>query len=94
MKTKLMILFLLVSLVMGTAVQVASDASQLAIPRLVVNTSFLNVRTGPGPQYAVVVIVVGGLRPQIDGKHVEDSPCRRHERSRDGRHERCGESLR
>jgi uncharacterized protein YgiM (DUF1202 family) len=34
--------------------------AQLAIPILVVNTSFLNVRSGDGPQYTVVATVVGG----------------------------------
>ncbi|MCK6577987.1 MAG: hypothetical protein L6Q98_07760 [Anaerolineae bacterium] len=34
--------------------------AQLAIPILVVNTSFLNVRSGDGPQYSVVATVVGG----------------------------------
>lgn len=33
---------------------------QFATPRLVVNTSFLNVRSGPGIQYSVLLTVVGG----------------------------------
>ncbi|NWG15163.1 MAG: SH3 domain-containing protein [Chloroflexi bacterium] len=33
---------------------------QFVTPRLVVNTSFLNVRSGPGIQYSVLLTVVGG----------------------------------
>ncbi|MBI5669892.1 MAG: SH3 domain-containing protein [Chloroflexi bacterium] len=33
---------------------------QFATPRLVVNTSFLNIRSGPGIQYSVLLTVVGG----------------------------------
>lgn len=75
MKTKLMILFLLLSLLMGTVAQVAyaSDASQFAVPKLVVNTSFLNVRTGPGPEYAVIAIVVGGTELPVLGSNVNSS---------------------
>ena len=34
--------------------------AQFVAPRLVVNSSFLNVRTGPGIQYNVLITVVGG----------------------------------
>lgn len=75
MKTKFMILFLLLSLLMGTVAQVASasDASQLAVPKLVVNTSFLNVRSGPGPQYGVIAIVVGGTELPVLGSNTSNS---------------------
>ena len=75
MKTKLIIVLLLLSLVVGTVAQVAfaSDASQLAVPRLVVNTSFLNVRSGPGPQYSVVVIVAGGTELPALGSNPSNS---------------------
>ncbi len=33
---------------------------QFASPRLIVNTSFLNIRSGPGVQYSVLLTVVGG----------------------------------
>lgn len=75
MKTKLMILFLLLSLLMGTVAQVAyaSDASQFAVPKLVVNTSFLNVRSGPGPEYSVIAIVVGGTELPVLGSNHSSS---------------------
>jgi uncharacterized protein YgiM (DUF1202 family) len=38
-----------------------------AAPLLVVNTSFLNVRTGPGVQYTVLVTVVGGTELPVLG---------------------------
>ncbi|MDZ4768001.1 MAG: hypothetical protein SGJ24_02645 [Chloroflexota bacterium] len=52
---------MLTSLVMvQTSFASVSEQAQLAIPKLVVNTSFLNVRSGDGPQYTVVATVVGG----------------------------------
>lgn len=71
MKNRLIILFLLLLLTLGTVTQVAfaSNANQLAVPRLVVNTSFLNVRTGDGPQYSVVAIVVGGTELPVLGSN-------------------------
>lgn len=38
----------------------AQQQVQFATPRLVVNTSFLNIRSGPGIQYSVLLTVVGG----------------------------------
>lgn len=73
MKRKLMILFLLLSLIMGTVTAFASGASQLAIPHLVVNTSFLNVRTGDGPQYSIVAVVVGGTELPVLGTNNSNS---------------------
>lgn len=43
-----------------TVVAAPVQQTQLAIPVLVVNTSFLNVRSGDGPQYTVIATVVGG----------------------------------
>ncbi|MCA9905993.1 MAG: SH3 domain-containing protein [Anaerolineae bacterium] len=40
--------------------QTALAQPQYAVPLLVANTSFLNVRTGPGVQYTTLVTVVGG----------------------------------
>lgn len=65
------ILVLLVAILMGGAAS-ASDLEQQATfqaPLLVVNTSFLNVRTGPGVQYTVLVTVVGGTELPVLGRH-------------------------
>ncbi len=40
---------------------------QFIAPKLVVNTSFLNVRTGPGVQYTVLITVVGGTELPVLG---------------------------
>lgn len=42
--------------------------AQFATPILVANTSFLNVRTGPGVQYSVLVTVVGGTELSVLGR--------------------------
>src|SRR5215510_12530045 len=42
--------------------------SQFVAPRLVVNTSFLNVRSGPGIQYSVLITVVGGTELPVLGR--------------------------
>jgi uncharacterized protein YgiM (DUF1202 family) len=62
MKPKALILFLLVLLMSGVVSQsvFAAAEAQFAIPHLVVNTSFLNVRSGDGPQFSTIVTVVGG----------------------------------
>lgn len=65
MKRKSLILFLLALLVSGVLSQTAS--AQFAIPRLVVNTSFLNVRSGDGPQYTTIATVVGGTELPVLG---------------------------
>jgi len=72
MKRKLAVLFLLSSLLMLSVNQLvfASGAEQiarLAIPLLVANTSFLNIRSGDGPQYTVIVTVVGGTELPVLG---------------------------
>ena len=73
MKRKLTVLFLLSSLLMLSVNQFvfasgAEQVAQLAIPLLVVNTSFLNVRSGDGPQYTVVLTVVGGTELPVLGR--------------------------
>jgi uncharacterized protein YraI len=50
--------FVLVLLLVFGSVQ--ATLAQFAVPTVVVNTSFLNIRTGPGVQYTVLVTVVGG----------------------------------
>jgi uncharacterized protein YgiM (DUF1202 family) len=65
----LMALILMVSVLFG-GVASASDLQQqvtFQAPLLVVNTSFLNVRTGPGVQYSVLVTVVGGTELPVLG---------------------------
>lgn len=66
-------LALLCVLLLATAGQVAfaSDnfqQAQFAIPKLVVNASFLNIRTGPGVEYSVLVTVVGGTELSVIGR--------------------------
>lgn len=46
----------------------ASQQAQYATPVAIVNTSFLNVRTGPGVQYSVLITVVGGTTLQVMGR--------------------------
>jgi uncharacterized protein YraI len=58
-----------VSFVFADATQ--QDARFVA-PRLVVNSSFLNVRTGPGIQYTVLITVVGGTELPVLG-HSNDN---------------------
>ena len=44
-----------------------SQQSQFTAPILVANTSFLNVRTGPGIQYTTLVTIVGGTELPVLG---------------------------
>lgn len=64
-------LFALIVLSLGlftqSAFASASQQAQFAVPILVVNTSFLNVRSGDGPQYTVVTTVVGGMELPVLG---------------------------
>ncbi|MEO1287948.1 MAG: SH3 domain-containing protein [Chloroflexota bacterium] len=63
----LAMLIMLLSLA-SSGVATASDAPQtFETPTVVVNTSFLNVRTGPGVQYTVLVTVVGGTELPVLG---------------------------
>ncbi len=48
-------------------VQPAPAQPGLAAPRIVVNTAFLNVRSGPGAQYSVVATVPGGTELPVLG---------------------------
>jgi uncharacterized protein YgiM (DUF1202 family) len=57
----LIIVFSLGILAWGQMVSAAPEQQvQFVAPRLVVNSSFLNVRSGPGIQYAALITVVGG----------------------------------
>lgn len=47
---------------------VLAQRVQFAAPVLVVNSSFLNVRTGPGVQYNILITVVGGTELPVLGR--------------------------
>src|SRR5262249_38373051 len=58
-----------VGMLVLSPVAMADEAQQTFVaPRLVVNTSFLNVRTGPGIQYAVLITEVGGTELPVLGR--------------------------
>lgn len=60
-------------LVTGVAGAAPVEAqAQFAVPILVANTSFLNVRTGPGAEYAILVTVVGGTEMPVLGIASDD----------------------
>jgi uncharacterized protein YraI len=63
---------LLITFCFGTMSVVLADApqqqAQFVSPKLIVNTSFLNVRTGPGVQYTVLLTVVGGTELPVIGR--------------------------
>jgi uncharacterized protein YgiM (DUF1202 family) len=74
MKSKLRSLFIALSLALVVALGVgpalatgASQQAQFAVPILIANTSFLNIRTGPGAEYTVLVTVVGGTEMPVLG---------------------------
>ncbi len=73
MPRKWIVLFLLMSLMFGVVSQSVDAQAQYAVPILVVNTSFLNVRSGDGPQYSVVVTVVGGTELSVLGTNGDNS---------------------
>jgi uncharacterized protein YgiM (DUF1202 family) len=64
-----LILLLALLTTLGSAALAAEteQRSQFSAPIMVVNTSFLNVRTGPGVQYSVLVTVVGGTELPVLG---------------------------
>lgn len=57
-----LVLALLVSILPWGQLAIAApeEQAQFIAPRLVVNSSFLNIRSGPGIQYPVLLTVVGG----------------------------------
>jgi uncharacterized protein YraI len=63
------IVLLTVLLMPAASISLAGSAEQVQFvaPRLVVNTSFLNVRTGPGVQYTTLITVVGGTELPVLG---------------------------
>ncbi|MBE2269328.1 MAG: SH3 domain-containing protein, partial [Anaerolinea sp.] len=72
---RLALLALLLSflLLFGVSVHASGDQQQLAIPHLVVNTSFLNARSGPGPQYTVITTLVGGTELPVLGTNSDNT---------------------
>jgi uncharacterized protein YgiM (DUF1202 family) len=58
-------LIVTISLMVGSVV--SAQRATFEVPLLVVNTSFLNVRTGPGVQYTTLVTVVGGTELPVLG---------------------------
>ncbi len=46
---------------------------EIAIPDVVVNVSFLNVRTGPSTAYSVLTVVAGGTRLPVLGSNSDGS---------------------
>lgn len=73
--TRITILFamliMLLSLAFGSAVSASDTEQTFQQPILVVNTSFLNVRTGPGAQYTILVTVVGGTELPVLGQFTD-----------------------
>jgi uncharacterized protein YraI len=65
----LIIVFLLGIFVFSGAVFAvdSEQQSQFVAPKLVANTSFLNVRTGPGIEYSALITVVGGTELPVLG---------------------------
>ena len=73
------LVLLLMVLVLGLGLPtVAADTTateveaQFATPIFVVNASFLNIRTGPGVQYSVLITVVGGTELPVLGRANDD----------------------
>lgn len=67
----MLVFLLLFAFCFGTAAVTLADAPQQAqfvSPKLLVNTSFLNIRTGPGVQYTVLLTVVGGTELPVIGR--------------------------
>jgi uncharacterized protein YgiM (DUF1202 family) len=66
----LLVVFLILSLPSIFFVSASPNSQQVAFtaPRLIVNTSFLNVRSGPGIQYNILLTVVGGTELPVLGR--------------------------
>jgi uncharacterized protein YraI len=59
--------FSVMSLTVVASAAPTSQDARYATPVVVVNTSFLNIRTGPGIQYSVLITVVGGTTLPVLG---------------------------
>lgn len=61
-------LLMVFALMMGVSASlVQAQRVQFSAPVMVVNTSFLNIRTGPGVQYDILITVVGGTTLPVLG---------------------------
>lgn len=71
-QSRVLFIVLLIAFCFGTMSVALADApaqqAQFVSPKLIVNTSFLNVRTGPGVQYTVLLTVVGGTEFPVIGR--------------------------
>jgi uncharacterized protein YgiM (DUF1202 family) len=71
-RSRVFFIGLLIAFCLGTMSVALADApaqqAQFVTPELIVNTSFLNVRTGPGVQYTVLLTVVGGTELPVIGR--------------------------
>lgn len=71
-RSKAFLFFLLFVICFGgltiASASTQEQQAQFVSPKLVVNTSFLNVRTGPGIQYSVLLTVVGGTELPVIGR--------------------------
>lgn len=71
-RSRMFLILLLIASCFGMiSVTFANESQQQAqfiSPKLIVNTSFLNVRTGPGVQYSVLLTVVGGTELPVIGR--------------------------
>jgi uncharacterized protein YraI len=73
---KARVFFLVCALVLAvlfTGASVKRADAQLATPVAVVNVSFLNLRTGPGPQYLILAQLVGGTTLPVLGTNSDSS---------------------
>ncbi len=68
-KSAFILVALLLSLVGGSFAQTVEDQqrSEFVPPIMIVNTSFLNIRTGPGAEYPILLTVVGGTELPVLG---------------------------
>ncbi len=74
--SKAVLLILLLSILLGgslggvaaSSLSTSDQVVQFVTPTMVVNTSFLNIRTGPGARYSVLITVVGGTDLPVLGR--------------------------
>lgn len=62
-----LIIALMIATLWSTPAQAKTDEQVFAPPIFVVNTSFLNVRTGPSAQFSILTTVVGGTELPVLG---------------------------